>query len=104
LYVVESDERDALQSTLEAAGVATGIHYPLPLHLQPALRSLGYGREDLPHCESIAERLLSLPIFPELNRNQVVRIAAIAGTAAARGGTYEKANIHTLARGAGARR
>jgi dTDP-4-amino-4,6-dideoxygalactose transaminase len=92
LYVVESNERDALQNALETAGVATGIHYPLPLHLQPALRSLGYAREDLPHCESTAGRLLSLPIFPELTRSQVARIAAIARIAAARGRMHQRAD------------
>jgi dTDP-4-amino-4,6-dideoxygalactose transaminase len=101
LYVVESDEREALQSTLEAAGVATGIHYPLPLHLQPALRSLGYGRENLPLSQSMAGRLLSLPMFPELTRKQVVRIAAIARIAAPCR-MREKAHRQPFARVAGA--
>jgi dTDP-4-amino-4,6-dideoxygalactose transaminase len=92
LYVVEADERDALQAKLGAAGVTTGIHYPLPLHQQPALRSLGYGREDLPRCESIAGRLLSLPMFPELTRSQVARVAAIARTASERGAMQDEAH------------
>ena len=71
---------------LDEAGVATGIHYPLPLHLQPALVHLGYRQGDLPCCEAMAARSLSLPMFPELARDQVRRIAVIARAAAERDG------------------
>lgn len=78
LYVITTNERDAMRSKLDEAGVATGIHYPLPLHLQPAFAYLGYKRGDLPFCEMMAARSLSLPMFPELARDQVRRIASIA--------------------------
>jgi len=78
LYVIESQERDALQMRFNAAGVSTGIHYPLPIHLQPAFAYLGYRKGDLPHTEQIAHRLLSLPMYPELMPDQVSRIAEIA--------------------------
>ncbi|WP_234681026.1 DegT/DnrJ/EryC1/StrS family aminotransferase [Bradyrhizobium monzae] len=82
LYVITTDERDAMRIKLDEAGVATGIHYPLPLHLQPALAYLGYRQGDLPCCETLAARSLSLPMFPELTRDQVRHIAAIVGNAA----------------------
>jgi dTDP-4-amino-4,6-dideoxygalactose transaminase len=80
--VIETNERDAMRNKLDQAGVATGIHYPVPLHLQPALSHLGYRQGDLPYCEAMAARSLSLPMFPELARDQVRRIAAIARAAA----------------------
>ncbi|MGY3234540.1 MULTISPECIES: DegT/DnrJ/EryC1/StrS family aminotransferase [unclassified Bradyrhizobium] len=86
LYVITTDERDAMRIKLDEAGVATGIHYPLPLHLQPALAHLGYRQGDLPCCEVLAARSLSLPMFPELTRDQVRLIAAIVGNAAEPGG------------------
>ncbi|MGY3549615.1 DegT/DnrJ/EryC1/StrS family aminotransferase [Bradyrhizobium sp. USDA 4469] len=82
LYVITTNDRDAMRNKLEEAGVATGIHYPLPLHLQPAFEHLGYRQGDLPCCEAMAARSLSLPMFPELTRDQVRRVAAIARAAA----------------------
>jgi dTDP-4-amino-4,6-dideoxygalactose transaminase len=84
LYVITTNERDALRNKLGEAGVATGIHYPLPLHLQPALAHLGYRQGDLPCCEAMAARSLSLPMFPELTRDQVRRVAAIVRAAGER--------------------
>jgi dTDP-4-amino-4,6-dideoxygalactose transaminase len=75
LYVVQAESRDALQEQLEAAGIAVGIHYPTPIHMQPAFAHLGYSRGDLPHTEELADRLLSLPIHPELTREQVAQIS-----------------------------
>lgn len=75
LYVVETAERDRLQQRLRAMNIATGIHYPVPLHLQPAFRHLGYQAGDLPHAEAAAKRILSLPMFPELTRQQAAQIA-----------------------------
>ncbi|MBR1068575.1 dTDP-4-amino-4,6-dideoxygalactose transaminase [Bradyrhizobium japonicum] len=89
LYVIATNERDAMRNELDEAGVTTGIHYPLPLHLQPAFAHLGYRRGDLPCCEAMAARSLSLPMFPELARDQVRRIAAIARAAAERDGHKE---------------
>lgn len=71
VYAVRTPKRDALQETLRAAGVHTGIHYPIPVHLQKAYGDLGYGPGDLPVTENAAQELLSLPMFPELQTEQV---------------------------------
>lgn len=75
VYAVQSDNRDESQRRLTAAGVQTGVHYPIPIHLQPAYASLGYKRGDLPVTEKLAERVLSLPMFPELSDGQIDRVA-----------------------------
>lgn len=89
LYVIATNERDEIRNKLDEAGVATGIHYPVPLHLQPALVHLGYKQGDLPCCEAMAAQSLSLPMFPELTRDQVRRIAAIVRAAVEQDG-HEK--------------
>ena len=71
LYVVQVDDRDAVRERLGAQGVESGIHYPVPLHLQPAYSSLGYGRGDFPVAEALAPRILSLPMFPGLTDEQI---------------------------------
>jgi dTDP-4-amino-4,6-dideoxygalactose transaminase len=71
LYVIMVDERDALQQFLDDKGIASGLHYPLPLHLQKAYEHLGYKEGDFPITEGIAQRLLSLPMYPELTRDQI---------------------------------
>jgi len=76
VYAVQSEHRDDLQKRLTAAGVQTGVHYPIPIHLQPAYASLGYKRGDLPVTEALAERVLSMPMFPELSDEQLDRVAA----------------------------
>ena len=70
LYVVQVDDRDAVRARLGEAGVESGIHYPVPLHLQPAYTGLGYGRGDFPVAEAMATRILSLPMFPEITPEQ----------------------------------
>jgi dTDP-4-amino-4,6-dideoxygalactose transaminase len=74
LYVVQTEARDALQKHLSAAGIQTGIHYPVPVHLQPAYRSLGHRPGDFPVAERQAARVLSLPMFPELSDVQIARV------------------------------
>ncbi len=76
LYVVETTGREALRDQLRAAGVGCDVHYPLPAHLQPAYAGLGYGPGALPHTERQAGRILSLPMFPELTRAEIERVAA----------------------------
>jgi len=71
LFVIETDRRDALQSWLSSEGIATGIHYPIPLHRQPALAELGYGAASFPNTDRLAARMLSLPMYPELPLDQV---------------------------------
>ncbi|HEY0322921.1 MAG TPA: DegT/DnrJ/EryC1/StrS family aminotransferase [Pyrinomonadaceae bacterium] len=75
LYVVRTEDRDALQSDLNKAGVQTGIHYPVPIHLQPAYAFMGYGRGSFPETERQAARVLSLPMFPELSVEQIKAVA-----------------------------
>jgi dTDP-4-amino-4,6-dideoxygalactose transaminase len=75
LYVVQTEERDELQKHLTAAGVQTGIHYPVPVHLQPAYRSLSKRAGDFPEAERQAARVLSLPMFPELTDEQIAHVA-----------------------------
>jgi len=72
LYVIECDDRDGLRAFLADRNIASGIHYPVPLHQQPALKS--YARGPLPHAEASAKRILSLPIFPELTDEQVAEV------------------------------
>lgn len=74
LYVVQADERDALQQRLSEAGVQTGIHYPIPIHLQPAYASMGHKAGDFPEAERQARRVLSLPMFPELTDEQIEKV------------------------------
>ncbi len=79
LLVIESDERDRLHDHLTAAGVGTGIHYPVPIHLQPAYADLGYRRGAFPNAERLADRVLSLPMYPELSTGQVEVVADAVG-------------------------
>ena len=75
LFVVYVERRDAVRAALEARGIHTAIHYPCPVHLQPAFAFLGYGPGSFPHAERACERVLSLPFFPEMTDEQV-RFAA----------------------------
>jgi dTDP-4-amino-4,6-dideoxygalactose transaminase len=75
LYVVRVQNRDALQKHLAEAGIGTGIHYPIPLHLQEAYAHLGYKRGHFPVCEGAAAEILSLPMYPGLGDEQQDRIA-----------------------------
>ena len=75
LFVVETGRREALRDHLAAAGVQTGIHYPVPLHLQDAYVGLGYKRGDFPQTELLADRMLSLPMYPELSGEQIDLVA-----------------------------
>lgn len=76
VYAVRVRERDRLREQLAEAGIGTGIHYPAPVHLQPAYANLGYRRGDFPLAEQLAEQTLSLPMFPELTRAQIERVGA----------------------------
>ena len=70
LFVIRTPKRSDLKKYLEEKGISAGIHYPLPLHLQPAFAHLGYSPGDLPVTEKIADEILSLPIFPEMTDEQ----------------------------------
>jgi dTDP-4-amino-4,6-dideoxygalactose transaminase len=74
LYVIRSQNRTALMEDLAKAGIATGIHYPIPLHLQKAYSQLGYAQGDFPVSEKLAPEILSLPMFPTLTAEQQNRV------------------------------
>jgi dTDP-4-amino-4,6-dideoxygalactose transaminase len=75
VYAVLCDNRDELQNRLAAQGIQSGVHYPIPIHLQPAYASLGYESGDLPVTERLSQRVLSLPLFAELTGAQQRAVA-----------------------------
>ncbi|WP_225771448.1 DegT/DnrJ/EryC1/StrS aminotransferase family protein [Inquilinus sp. Marseille-Q2685] len=75
VYAIQVDDRDDVRSRLAQIGVATGIHYPRPVHLQPAYAGLGYGPGQFPVSEAMAAQTLSLPIYPELAEDVARQIA-----------------------------
>jgi dTDP-4-amino-4,6-dideoxygalactose transaminase len=79
-YVIQVDNRDRLRNYLKKAGIETAIHYPIPIHLQPAAKFLGYKRGDFPVCERQSERILSLPIHQNLQTNEIERVAKAINT------------------------
>lgn len=76
LYTVRTPERDALQERLRARGVATAVHYPRPIHLQPAMTAAGGAAGDLPVSEALCKEVLSLPLYPELPPRVVEEVAS----------------------------
>jgi len=77
LYPVRLAQRDAWRAALGEAGVQTGVHYPIPVHLQPAYADLGYKTGDFPVSERVAGEVLSLPMFPELTAEQIGTVVAL---------------------------
>jgi dTDP-4-amino-4,6-dideoxygalactose transaminase len=75
LYVIRTEERDELRAHLDRESIATGIHYPIPLHLQGAYQALGYQAGDFPIAERAASQILSLPMYPQLHIDQAKRVA-----------------------------
>lgn len=75
LYVVLVEDRDALKTALNEQGIETGLHYPIPLHLQKAYENLGYKKGDFPVSEHVASRLLSLPMYADLAIEHVEHVA-----------------------------
>ena len=74
LFVIQVDDRDDLRDYLDQNGIASGLHYPLPLHLQGAYQDLNYRQGDFPVAEAQAERIISLPMYPELSEHQIERV------------------------------
>ncbi len=70
-FIIQAQQRDALQAFLLQQGIETKVHYPIPIHLQEVLKPLGYKRGDFPVAEKQAEKILSLPIYPELTQEQL---------------------------------
>ena len=77
LYVVQADRRDRLREALKAAGVESGIHYPVPLPFLEAYRHLGAVREDFPVASSLQNKIFSLPMFPELTEEDIDTVANV---------------------------
>ena len=77
LYVLRCGQRDALLEHLNRNGIGAGVHYPVPLHLQPAYADLGYQPGALPVTETVATTCLSLPIYPEMTDAQQDRVVAV---------------------------
>jgi dTDP-4-amino-4,6-dideoxygalactose transaminase len=77
VYAVRTPHRDALAEALKAADIQYGVHYPVPVHLQPAYRDSRYGPGDFPVAERIAGEVLSLPIYPELQRSQIEQVCEL---------------------------
>ncbi len=75
LLVVYVADRDAVRAKLEERGVGTGVHYPLPIHLQKPYQSLGYRQGDFPHTERACERVISMPLYPEMTHEQAAYAA-----------------------------
>jgi dTDP-4-amino-4,6-dideoxygalactose transaminase len=73
--VIATDDRDGMMNHLKSAGIGTGIHYPVPLHLQKAYKGLNYRATDFPVCTRVAGKILSLPMFPQLLPEQQARVA-----------------------------
>lgn len=77
LYVIQIDNRDQILSELNKQGIGASVHYPIPLHEQPAYAYLNLPRESLPETHRVAKRILSLPIFPEMTREQVQQVTDV---------------------------
>jgi dTDP-4-amino-4,6-dideoxygalactose transaminase len=75
LYVIRTKDRDGLGEHLKSQGVSTGLHYPVPVHLQKCYREWGYGAGSFPVTERVASEILSLPMFPGLTVEQQERVA-----------------------------
>jgi dTDP-4-amino-4,6-dideoxygalactose transaminase len=76
-YVIETPERERVRSALHDVGIQSAVHYPVPIHLQKAYAHLGYRTGDLPATEALCEHCLSLPIYPELSREKISRVASV---------------------------
>jgi dTDP-4-amino-4,6-dideoxygalactose transaminase len=102
LYVIRTADRDGMGAHLKASGIGTGIHYPIPLHLQKAYGSMGYKEGDFPVCEKAAAEIISLPMFPQLTATQQVKVVRevlqFTRNQAAKPVTIEAAELVTAAR------
>ena len=76
LFIIQTDQRDELQAALQAQQIISRVHYPIPIHLQPAAADLGWKRGDLPEAERQATRTLSIPIQQALQEEEIERVAA----------------------------
>ena len=77
LYVVEVENRNEIIAKLKENGIDTGIHYPIPMNLQPACKELNYKKGSFPISENIADRILSLPLYPEMDEESLLLITSL---------------------------
>ncbi len=77
LYVVQVPNRDQVRAALSAEGIQSGIHYPIPLHQQPAYKHLGHKADDFPVSAALGPKILSLPMFPEITTEQIERVVSL---------------------------
>jgi dTDP-4-amino-4,6-dideoxygalactose transaminase len=84
VYTLRSGDRDALRAALQQDGIQSGVHYPVPVHLQPAYVDLGYGRGAFPRAEAAADQVLSIPLYPELSPHAIAEVATAVNKALAR--------------------
>jgi len=77
LFVVQTTDRPGMQKRLDSEGISYGIHYPIPVHLQEAYRDAGHRRGDFPVSEQLADRILSLPMFPEIREDEIRRVCNV---------------------------
>jgi dTDP-4-amino-4,6-dideoxygalactose transaminase len=96
LYVIRSEDRDGLTKHLKAAGIGTGIHYPIPLHMQTAYTWLHYSPADFPISRRVAANVVSLPMFPQLTAQQQERVVAEIGNFTGCGHTPAKPALDLL--------
>ncbi len=98
LYVIKTHRRDELQEWLTSKGIGTGLHYPVPLHLQEAYQYLGCREGDFPEAEQCAKQILSLPMFPELTGEEIEKVVSEIKTFFARRQDW---SLTALVRGGG---
>lgn len=70
MYIIQTENRDELTKKLDEAGIAYGVYYPVPLHLQKVYKNLGYKEGDLPNAEYLSKRTLAIPVDPELTEEE----------------------------------
>jgi dTDP-4-amino-4,6-dideoxygalactose transaminase len=81
LYVIQAEDREMLRQALSAAGIESGLHYPVPLHLQEAYSGLGYAKGAFPVSEHVSSRILSLPMYPYISNEEIERVASVLSEA-----------------------
>ena len=94
LYVVRTENREELMEHLKRSGIGTGIHYPIPLHLQKAYASMGYKAGDFPVTEEVAPRILSLPMFPQLAGKDQMRVVEEIANFFEQSSTAERSTVN----------
>ena len=73
-FVIQVNNRDKLSKYLLDKGISTSIHYPIPIHLQPAAKKLGYKKGDFPIAESQSKKIITLPIHQDLKKKEIIKI------------------------------